>query len=244
MTLTGWIDRHFYSDCANNWDDEMLRETILPRLREQFVLLDLGAGAGIVPQTNFRDRVAKVIGIDLDVRVANNPYLHHGIVANCEKIPLPSDSVDLVFADNVLEHLSNPTEVFSEVFRVLRPGGMFVAKTPNKWHYMALIARVTPLAFHRWYNRLRGRAETDTFRTVYRANSRGDVLRLARNAGFGVDRIRHVERRPEYLRIAAPLYIAGLAYERIVNRYSWLSRFRILILIELQKPVLSNSGSS
>jgi 2-polyprenyl-3-methyl-5-hydroxy-6-metoxy-1,4-benzoquinol methylase len=84
-----------------------------------------------------------------------------------------------VFPDNVLEHLYEPEEVFREVARVLKPGGVFLFKTPNKWHYMPTIAQLTPHGFHRAVNRWRGRAEIDIFPTRYRANTYADVAHLA-----------------------------------------------------------------
>src|SRR5262249_37754350 len=160
---------------------------------------DLGAGAGIVPQMNFRGLAAHVCGVDLDPRVVTNPALDEGRIANVEQLPYGNDRFDIVFSDNVLEHLTEPARVLGEVARVLRPGGVFVFKTPNKWHYMPTIARLTPHRFHQWFNRLRGRAQTDTFPTRYRANSERDIQRLAASAGLLVERVELIEGRPEYL---------------------------------------------
>ena len=41
----------------------------------------------------------------------------------------------------------------------LKPGGCFFGKTPNRNHYMPLAARLTPLSFHKWFNKKRGRPE-------------------------------------------------------------------------------------
>jgi len=56
-------------------------------------------------------------------------------VANVAGIPYENDRFDLVFSDNLLEHLAEPLAVFRGVARVLKPGGVFFFKTPNKWHY-------------------------------------------------------------------------------------------------------------
>ncbi|MEI2780661.1 MAG: hypothetical protein V9H25_05130 [Candidatus Competibacter sp.] len=44
--------------------------------------------------------------------------------------------------------------VFREVARVLKRGGVFLFKTPNKTHYMPTIARLTPHRFHQFVNRI------------------------------------------------------------------------------------------
>jgi len=150
-------------------------------------------------------------------------------------IPFADETFDIVVADNVLEHLREPAKTFREVHRVLKPGGVFVAKTPNKWHYMPIIARLTPHSFHEWFNQLRGRSSVDTFRTLYRANSRRDIRRLAREAGFEVLALELTEGRPEYLRLTTPTYLLGMIYERGVNSTEWLAGLRILLTVELRK---------
>jgi SAM-dependent methyltransferase len=133
-----------------------------------------------------------------------------------------------------LEHLDNPAAVFSEIHRVLKPGGLFLAKTPNRWHYMPIIAQLTPHAFHQLVNRLRGRASRDTFPTRYRVNSPGAVRRYAGLAGFEVESTRLFEGRPEYLRMTFPTQLFGLIYDRLVNAIPFLSRFRILLIARLR----------
>ncbi len=227
------MDRRWYPSHADNWDDAILRSRILSRLTPRMTVLDLGAGAGIVSQMDFRSHAARICGLDPDPRVRANPYLHEARVGTADAIPWEEGSFDLVFANNVLEHLSHPDRVFREVARVLKPGGWFCVKTPNKWHYMPIFARLTPHAFHRYFNRLRGRAVVDTFPARYRANSRAAVRRLAAGCGMAVERLELIEGRPEYLRISPVTYMAGLAYERLVNASSLLASLRIVLIAEL-----------
>ena len=216
-TLITRIDKGLYPNFARNWDDQMFRQRILACLRPESVVLDLGAGAGIIAQMDFRDCAAQIYGVDLDPRVVDNPMLIEGRIANADKIPYESDRFDVVFSDNVLEHLDEPEAVFREVARVLKPGGVFLFKTPNKRHYMPTIARLTPHSFHQYVNRRRGRAEVDTFPTRYRANTRPDIVRLADKSGLSVERIELIEGRPEYLRMTWLTYLLGVVYERLVN---------------------------
>ena len=120
---------------------------------------------------------------------------------------------------------------------MLKPGGVFLFKTPNRRHYMPTIARMTPHWFHAYMNRLRGRAEVDTFPTRYRANSLSDVTRLAAGSGLVLERIERVEGRPEYLRMTWPTYVVGVAYERLVNSTEIFAPIRILLVGSLRKPV-------
>jgi len=235
-SIVGRLDRSLYPGFARNWDDQLFRERILNHIHHGAVVLDLGAGAGIVEQMNFKGLVGRVCGIDLDPRVAHNPMLDEGRVADACGIPYESAMFDVVFADNVLEHLLEPLAVFKEISRVLRPGGVFLFKTPNKWHYMPTIARLTPHHFHQFVNSLRGRVEVDTFPTRYLVNTKQDVMRVAYETGLVVERLERIEGRPEYLRMTWPTYLLGAVYERVVNAADVLAPFRILLVGELRKP--------
>jgi SAM-dependent methyltransferase len=235
-TLIACIDRALYPSFENNWDDQLFRERILAHLRPESVVLDLGAGAGIIAQMNFRSHVAQICGVDLDPRVVDNPLLDEGRIANVERIPYEDDRFDVVFSDNVLEHLCKPEEVFREVARVLKPGAVFLFKTPNKWHYMPTIAQLTPYGFHQAVNRWRGRAEIDVFPTCYLANTRADIAYLAERSGLQLELVEWIEGRPEYLRITWPTYLLGILYERLVNSSEALALFRILLVGTLRKP--------
>jgi SAM-dependent methyltransferase len=47
------------------------------------------------------------------------------------KLPLKSDSVDISISLAVIEHLRDPENFISEIFRCLRPGGLIYLSTPN-----------------------------------------------------------------------------------------------------------------
>lgn len=232
-----FIDQYFYPDLQDNWDDQLFRERIMAKLKSDSVILDVGAGAGIVEAMNFRGQVARVCGIDLDPRVLDNEKLDEGRIANAGEIPFDDETFDVVFADNVMEHLGDPQTVFREINRVLKPGGVLLFKTPNRSHYMPLIARLTPHGFHQFVNRMRGRDAEDTFPTLYLANSELQVKDIAKASGFELDRLELVEGRPEYLRMFFVTYLFGVLYERLVNASESLSRFRILLIAVLRKPV-------
>lgn len=236
MTLVQWMDRTLYPSHPERWDDKLFRDRILEELDHEDDLLDLGAGSGRVAEMNFRGIAASTCGIDVDERVMSNPHLDEGRVGRGEVIPYADGCFDVVLADNVLEHLERPREVFREVARVLRPGGRFFAKTPNKWHYMPTIARLTSTGFHQWINRLRGRDESDTFPTRYLANTPADVQHWAEDAGLRVKRVDLIEGRPEYLRWNVMTYSIGMLYERLVNVLPFLAPLRVLLVIELEKP--------
>jgi len=56
-------------------------------------------------------------------------------------IPLPANSIDVVTAFNVLEHLVETQCFLTELYRVLQPGGYALINTPNlaSWHNIAAL---------------------------------------------------------------------------------------------------------
>ena len=52
-----------------------------------------------------------------------------------------------------------------------------------------------------------------------------------------------IEARPEYPRFAAPTYLLGWFYERLVNRVPGLARLRVLLVVELRKAGLEREAA-
>jgi SAM-dependent methyltransferase len=49
---------------------------------------------------------------------------------NLEALTFADESIDLHVTQDVLEHVLNPSQVFSEIARTLKPGGMHIATVP------------------------------------------------------------------------------------------------------------------
>jgi SAM-dependent methyltransferase len=184
---------------------------------------------------NFRGLCRAVYGLDPDSGVLSNPHCDLAKVGTGESIAWGDHTFDLVFADNVLEHLPEPEKVFAEVARVLKPGGLFLAKTPNLIHYVTITAQLTPTVNHQFINNLRGRAESGTFPTRHRANSATSLHRLAAGAGLRVVEIEHIEGRPAYMRVSQLLYPLRIVWERAVNSAGMFRNLRVLLVATFQK---------
>lgn len=239
--ITKFFDKFFYADFQDSWDVSLFRNTILKNLEPFHTVLDLGAGAGITA-LNIKRNALRICGIDIDERVLTNPTLDEAKIASAESIPYEDNFFDMVICMHVFEHLSEPEKVFREVSRVLKENGLFLIKTPNKFHYAPLLARCTPSWFHKFYNKLRGRDSEDTFATYYKANTESQLKNLAKSTSFNVEQITLIEGRPEYLRITWPTYLLGILYERLVNSTSLLRHFRAVMLACLRKDKCIHSA--
>jgi SAM-dependent methyltransferase len=148
------------------------------------VVLDFGAGRGAAFDNaeapfrqNLRDlrgRVRKVIGVDIDTAVKQNPSLDEALLINDDgTIPMPDASVDVIVSDYVFEHLSDPTLAARELSRVLRSGGWLCVRTPNRYGYVPIASHLTPdrLKTRVLLGAQKDRKEIDHFKTYYRLNT-------------------------------------------------------------------------
>jgi SAM-dependent methyltransferase len=232
VTTIEELDRRYYPDLV----DEQVRfdEMIRSRLRRDAVVLDAGAGRGLRFPYDYRQHVARMAGADLNPAVLENPNLTDAVVADLAHLPYGDGEFDVVFSKSVFEHLARPLDVMRELRRVMRTGGHLLIHTPNRWHYVTLAAALTPVRFHAWYTKKLGREEVDTFPTRYRANDPGTIRRLASRSGFRVASLDLLETKPGYLTLHPVAYRAGIAYERLVNRFEAMARFRVNILVDLE----------
>ena len=112
-------------------------------------MLNLGAGpASKNPLRTFRGEVARVVGADIDPIVLSNGELDESYVVDGARLPFEESSFDIALSDYVLEHVQFPDPFLKEVYRVLKPGGSFFFRTPNRYHYVSLVAQCTPHWLH------------------------------------------------------------------------------------------------
>ena len=226
------LERRFYP----GYVDEHVRFDALIRryLRPGMAVLDAGAGRGVMYPYDYREIAVRMSGADTDPAVTENESLTDAAIADLSALPYDDATFDLVFSKYVFEHLERPIAVMRELRRVMQPGAHLLIHTPNRWHYVALIATLTPTRFHAWFQARRGRPEVDTFPTRYRANDVATLERLAMASGFRVVSIELLETKPDYLYFSPIAYRAGIAYERAVNRWDALARFRVQLLADLE----------
>jgi SAM-dependent methyltransferase len=104
----------------------------------QSTFLDVGTGMGIAPRF-FQKLGCQTVTVDNPVTGGNG--LRNAIAVGIKGIPcdiinnalpLADDSVDCILFADVIEHLlHSPKFPLNEFWRVLRPGGVCVASTPN-----------------------------------------------------------------------------------------------------------------
>lgn len=191
-------------------------QLIRGRLRPGQRVIDLGCGRGGVLE-QLGAGVSYPFGLDPDWRSLAEHRLPDlpRAAASAEALPLPAAWADLVLSSWVLEHLPDPARTFCEVARVLRPGGAFIFVAPGAYSPAALLNRALQPLQRTLVPRLYGRAESDAFPVVYRANSRRQIARLARAAGLALSELRLVE-DPTYFAFHPLIFRLNAALARVL----------------------------
>jgi SAM-dependent methyltransferase len=213
----------------------LFEEEVGNRLQPSQTLLDAGCGRGAPVLVKFRGRAQRLIGVDLVDFESDltGLELHQGDLGD---LKVESGSVDVVMARSVMEHVADPLRVYSEIHRVLRPGGHFVFLTPNLWDYASLIAKVVPNHLHpAIVAKTEGRAEHDVFPVCYLTNTRRAVRGWARRTGFEVESFRYLGQYPGYFMFNGFLFLIATAYEKVISRFDALAFLRGWILVVLRK---------
>ena len=124
--------------------DDAPRVERLLRALSRLVLLDgrqaiCVIGCGPVPQPIriLREKGYQVTGVEpvpMFVQAAGEYLGAPDVVRQgaAESIPLPTASQDVVFFENVLEHVDSPSQSLAEIYRVLKPGGITYVTTTNR----------------------------------------------------------------------------------------------------------------
>lgn len=203
------------------------------------LILELGCGPTNA-NTGFLAELGKVHGADVDPAAADNRHIEQFRLLSDSPLDYPEESFDACVSFWTAEHVEYPERHLAMAYRALKPGGCYLFMTPNLFHYVSLVSRFTPHAFHLvTANRLRALPGNthDPYPTFYRMNTGGRIRKAAVEAGFKVELIQHVEVEPNYGRSSIALFYLFMAYERVVNRWNALAGLRHTLIVALRKPL-------
>jgi len=128
---------------------------LLSHLRPSDAILDVGCGPGTIT-ADLAHCVPEgtIIGVDRSSDVVHQAQLDHGAVVNLSfragdvySLEFEDASFDVVYAHQVLQHLSEPVAALAEMRRVLRPGGLVAVRDGD---YGAFVWWPPDRALDRW----------------------------------------------------------------------------------------------
>ena len=151
----------------------VLEQKLLP---ENPVLLDIGCASGALLSA-LQSRGWNVRGVEISGPQAAHCRKQGLDVSNLplEENHFPDQSIDVVLASHVIEHLNNPFGFVCEVKRILKPGGCFFITTPN------IAGLQSRLLGSRWRSAI--------FDHLY-LFSKSSLCKLLEKAGFTVEKIK------------------------------------------------------
>jgi len=166
-------------------------------------VLEIGAGSGAAT-AHLRQRVPRVTSLEYDRqsvrRLASQHRNAYGVAiqGDAARLPFASETFSSAIAILVLHHLKSQEaqdRVFTEVFRILRPGGVFLAfEIADSWfhrvgHFRSTFTPLVPgSAFARLNAAGFSRVAIDLHRGAFRLSAtRGEHADLARGAAAGVN---------------------------------------------------------
>nr|WP_255478092.1 class I SAM-dependent methyltransferase [Flavobacterium sp. 9R] len=105
----------------------------IPKLKDN--LLDIGCGK--MPYREYilkNSRVNNYVGLDIEDALQYDSEIKPDFTWNGKEMPFEDSSFECAFGTEVLEHCPNPEVVLKEVFRVLKPNGLFFFTVPFIWN--------------------------------------------------------------------------------------------------------------
>lgn len=107
----------------------------LSGLRPGMLVADLGCGWGIFTRL-LEKQGFHCLGVDISHALLvsahkEDPEINY-LTGDVEFLPIASESLDGILLSGIVHHLPDPAACAREVYRVLKPGGRFVAFDPNR----------------------------------------------------------------------------------------------------------------
>lgn len=94
-------------------------------------LLDVGCGEKPYAEL-FKPHVKKYVGLDFK-KTAGKRLKRADIIGDALSLPFADNTFDTVLSTEVLEHVTDPQRMLSEIFRVLKHNGNLILTTPLFW---------------------------------------------------------------------------------------------------------------
>jgi SAM-dependent methyltransferase len=107
-----------------------------PYLRPETTVLEIGPGDCALSMA-LAPQVRQVYGLDVSEEITRRVALPSNfklILSDGASVPVPPDSVDVAYSNQLMEHLhpDDAMEQLAGIWRALRPGGVYICITPNR----------------------------------------------------------------------------------------------------------------
>ena len=196
-------------------------------------LLSVGAGRSVLIEDTLVTRGAQFVSDRLDLVDAHvdRPYVRNVFCCAAQAMaPVAPLSYEAAFSNYLLEHVDDVRGAAAEIFRVLRPGGVYVASVPNPTALEFQLARWTPLWFHKL---VRGHVVGEKY---YSYRSIAGLVDLFEKAGFRAKDVWHFSSTEDYLQRFPVVRSLARGYDKALMAAHWRTLMGNVCLV-FQKPL-------
>jgi len=138
--------KYSFDSSSMSIKDRCIIRLLMQNGLEGKVCLDIGPGTGRWLGFMRQNGAHSLNAVDISSEVLKRCAELCDQVQKCDlekdKLALDTDSVDVVIAIEVLEHLQDPAIFFSEIVRVVKPGGMVLMTLPNVTSFISRVRMV------------------------------------------------------------------------------------------------------
>jgi SAM-dependent methyltransferase len=105
-------------------------------LHPDATFLEIGCGTGHLTST-VAEHVAKIYAIDVSEELTRSLSLPNNVdlvISDGISVPVPESRIDVAYSHQLMEHLhpDDAIEQLQDIYRTLKPGGVYVCVTPNR----------------------------------------------------------------------------------------------------------------
>lgn len=104
-------------------------ENIVPMIKEGNLVLDIGSEKGEIIESLSKNH--QVISSDIDKSALKSLDGMRVCLDGNKKLPFKDNSIEIITAFEIVEHLHNFLKFFEETYRILKPGSQMFITTPN-----------------------------------------------------------------------------------------------------------------
>ena len=180
------------------------------------LILNIGAGKSVSIENQLNDLGCKYISdrIDIDKCCVEFPSFRNSCISTAENMaPVKSGEYVSAFANYVIEHIKDIKKMCHEIHRILIPSGTFIASIPNPIAPEFVLARHTPLWFHKKVR------QEEAWETHYLYTIE-DLINIFENNGMAKQSLKYWSFTEGYLWRYPLLSTFSRLYDRSITRMS------------------------
>jgi len=206
--------------------------------------IDVGGGRHVFPENPtlarlLVSRCSTMVAVDPSENVRENEFVHRREQCLIEDYH-PDGQFDLASLRMVVEHVEQPEKVVQALARLLRPGGVAIVLTVNRWSPITMLSRFTPFGLHHPIKKLIwGGEEHDTFPVRYLMNTRHRLRHLFEAQGFQEVEFAFLDDLSAF-GLFRGLNLAELAVWRLLKRFGLRYPENCLLGIYQRRPGSTN----